>query len=92
MTIRTACSSTLICLHEAYQALYSGECSAAIVAGANSILSPSMTLAMTEQGVLSPTGFFKSFDAAVDGYARGEAVNAVYIKFLDDATQNDDTI
>lgn len=92
MTIRTGCSSSLIGLHEACQALYSGECHSAIVAGTNMILTPTMTVAMTEQGVLSPSGLCKTFDAEADGYARGEAINAVYIKRLSDAIQDGDPV
>jgi acyl transferase domain-containing protein len=92
MTIRTGCSSALVGLHEACQALYNGDCSSAIIAGTNLIITPTMTIAMTEQGVLSPTGSCKTFDAAADGYARGEAINAIYIKRLDDAIQDGDPI
>lgn len=92
MTIRTACSSSMIGLHEACQALYNGECSGAIVAGTSLIISPSMTIAMTRQGILSPTGSCKTFDAAADGFARGEAVNAVFIKLLEDAIRDNDPI
>jgi acyl transferase domain-containing protein len=92
MTIRTGCSSALVGLHEACQALYNGDCSSAIIAGTNLILTPTMTIAMTEQGVLSPTGSCKTFDAAADGYARGEAINAIYIKRLDDAIRDGDPI
>jgi acyl transferase domain-containing protein len=91
-TIRTACSSSLIGLHEACQGIYNGDCSSAIVAGTNLIMSPTMTIAMTEQGVLSPTGSCKSFDAAADGYARGEAINAIYIKKLSSAIRDADPI
>ncbi|KAF2267503.1 hypothetical protein CC78DRAFT_490418 [Lojkania enalia] len=92
MTIRTGCSSALIGLHEACQALYNGDCSSAIVAGTNIIITPTMSIAMTEQGVLSPTGSCKTFDAAADGYARGEAINAIYIKRLSDAIRDSDPI
>lgn len=51
-----------------------------------------MTIAMTEQGVLSPDGTCKTFDAAADGYARGEAINAIYIKKLSDAIRDEDPI
>ncbi len=92
MTIRTACSSSLTGLHDACQALYNGDCRSAIVAGTNIILTPRMTIAMTEQGVISPTGSCKSFDANADGYARGEAVSALYIKKLSDAVRDGDPI
>lgn len=47
---------------------------------------------MFEQGVLSPTGSCRTFDADANGYARGEAINAVYVKRLDDALRDGDPI
>ncbi|KAL7798706.1 putative polyketide synthase [Trichoderma afarasin] len=92
MTIRTACSSSLVALHEACQAIYTGECESAVVAGTSLFLSPTMAIALSEQGVLSPTGSCKTFDAKADGYARGEAINAVFIKKLEDAIRDGDPI
>lgn len=92
MTIRTACSSALIGLNEACEAIHKGDCSAAIVGGTNIMMSPRMTVAMTEQGVISPTGSCKSFDADADGYARGEAVGSLYIKKLSDAIRDGDPV
>ncbi|KAI0440573.1 fatty acid synthase S-acetyltransferase [Xylaria telfairii] len=88
MTIRTACSSALVALNEACMAISKGNCEAALVGGVNLILGPSMTIALTEQGVLSPTGSCKSFSADADGYARGEAATAIYIKPLADAIRD----
>ena len=76
----------------ACQALYNGDCSSAVVGGTNMILSPTMTISMTEQGVLSPTGSCNTFDESADGYSRGEAVNAIYIKTLSDAIRDGDPI
>ncbi|KAL4923067.1 type I polyketide synthase [Aspergillus undulatus] len=92
MTIRTACSSSLMALHAACQALHVGECSSAVVGGCNLILSPRMTTTMSELGVLSPQGNCRSFDAHADGYARGEAVNAIHIKRLSHAVRDGDPI
>ena len=92
MTIRTACSSSLMALHAACQALYAGDCSSAVVGGCNLILSPRMTTTMSELGVLSPQGNCRSFDARADGYARGEAVNAIHIKNLSHALRDGDPI
>lgn len=92
VTIRTACSSSLIGLHEACQALYNGECEAAIVAATNIILSPRTTISMAEKGVLSPTGYCKTFSADADGYARGEAVSAIFVKKLRDALRDGDPV
>ncbi|KAF9870424.1 hypothetical protein CkaCkLH20_12091 [Colletotrichum karsti] len=92
MVLKTGCSASLIGLHEACRALQSGDCSGAIIAGANLIMGPTTTAAMTEEGMLSPEGSCKTFDAAADGYARGEAVNAIYIKLLDDAIRDNNPI
>lgn len=43
---------------------------------------------MTEKGILSPEGSCKSFSADADGYARGEAVTAIYVKPLDAAIRD----
>ncbi|KAH8658158.1 KR domain-containing protein [Xylariales sp. PMI_506] len=92
MTIRTGCSSSLICLHQACLSIRSGESDSAIVAGSNLIMAPGMTKDMSEQGVLSPDGSSRSFDADANGYARGEAVNMVYIKRLSDALRDGNPI
>nr|A0A3G9H990.1 RecName: Full=Highly reducing polyketide synthase ALT1; Short=HR-PKS FUM1; AltName: Full=AAL-toxin biosynthesis cluster protein 1 [Alternaria alternata]BBG74267.1 polyketide synthase [Alternaria alternata] len=91
-TIKAGCSSSLIALHEAVRALRAGDCDGAIVAGTNLIFSPTMSIGMTEQGVLSPDASCKSFDANANGYARGEAINAIYLKRLDVALQNGDSV
>ena len=51
-----------------------------------------MTTNMSDNMVLSPSGHCKTFDASADGYARGEAVNAIYIKTLDQALKDGDRI
>ncbi|KAH0559953.1 hypothetical protein GP486_003528 [Trichoglossum hirsutum] len=92
MTIKTGCSSAMISLHMACRALQNGDCTSAIVGGTNLIMTPTMTIAMDDQHILSRTGSCKSFDAAADGYARGEAINAIYLKRLDDAIRDGDPI
>jgi acyl transferase domain-containing protein len=51
-----------------------------------------MTISMSMQMALSPEGSSKSFDIAADGYARGEAVSALYIKRLDEAIKDGNPI
>ncbi|KAJ0168676.1 Lovastatin diketide synthase LovF [Colletotrichum tanaceti] len=82
MTVRTACSAAGLAVHLACQAIRAGECDAAVVAGANLMLSPGFTRLMAEQGVLSPEASCKTFDAGADGYARAEAVNCLFVKRL----------
>ncbi|KAF7631618.1 hypothetical protein AFLA_012472 [Aspergillus flavus NRRL3357] len=92
MTVQTGCSSSLVGLHEACRAISTGDCSSAIVAGTSLILSPTMTTTMSENMVLSPDGICKTFDAGADGYGRGEAINAVYLKPLKDAIAAGDRV
>ena len=92
VTLRTACSSSLTALHMACQSLRGGDCDAAIVAGSSLIMDPAMTLDMSSQGVLSPSGCCKTFDAEADGFARGEAINAIMVKTFSKAIADGDHI
>ena len=92
MIIRTACSASMIALHEACQSIGRGDCTSAIIGGVNLILAPGMTTNMAEQGVLAADGSCKTFSADANGYARGEAVNALYIKPLADAIRDGNPI
>ncbi|KAJ4364877.1 hypothetical protein N0V95_000627 [Ascochyta clinopodiicola] len=92
MTIRTACSSALVGVNEACASIQRGICESAIVAGGNLILAPGTTQQMTEKGILSPEGSCKSFSADADGYARGEAFTAVFLKPLDAAVRDGNPI
>ncbi|GKZ38794.1 type I Iterative Polyketide synthase (PKS) [Aspergillus brasiliensis] len=92
MTIRTACSSALIGLNEACLALQRGDCDAAIVGGSSLIFAPAATAFMTEKGVLSPDGSCKTFSADANGYARGEAITAVFVKPLTAALRDGNPI
>jgi len=92
MTVKTACSSSLVSLDMACMAIRNGECDGALVGGSSLIFSPTMWLALQDQGVLSPTGQCHSFDASADGYARGEAVNVILIKRASDAIRDKDPI
>jgi acyl transferase domain-containing protein len=88
VSIRTACSSTMVALTEACSAITGGECDAAIVGVCQFILSPTVSTIMSTRGVLSHDGICKSFDAAADGYGRREAINEVYLKPLDSALRD----
>lgn len=63
-----------------------------MVCGTNLIMAPGMTISMSLQMALSPEGSSKTFDASADGYARGEAVTALYVKRLDEAIRDKNPI
>ncbi|RYP33861.1 hypothetical protein DL767_004591 [Monosporascus sp. MG133] len=92
MTIDTACSSSLVALHQAVQALRNGESQLAVAAGANLILGPEMFIIESSLHMLSPTGKCHMWDAAADGYARGEGFAAVVVKTLKQAIADNDHI
>ncbi|KAL6797448.1 polyketide synthase [Trichoderma sp. SZMC 28013] len=88
-TLDTACSSTIYALHQAVNAIKNGDCDAAIVAGANLITSPEQHFGTAKGGFLSPTSACHTFDTSADGYARAEALNAIYITRLSSAMKDD---
>lgn len=87
VVIKTGCSASLVALHEACRAIQMNDCTGAVVAGTNLILGPSTTVAMTSEGILSPEGSCKTFDSNANGFARGEAVTAIYIQSLSRAIE-----
>ncbi|KAK9770756.1 putative Carrier domain-containing protein [Seiridium cardinale] len=87
MTINTACSASLVALHEACLALTHGSISGAIVGGACLQLSPLLSEMMALEGTLSIGGTSKSFDQSANGFARAEGITAVYLKRLEDAVE-----
>ena len=92
MSVDTACSSTMAALHQAVRILQHGDSKMAIVCGAKLILNPDMFMPSSELGFLSPSGKCQSFDAAGDGYGRGEGVLAILLKPLKAAIADGDAV
>ncbi|WP_460699021.1 type I polyketide synthase [Nocardia thraciensis] len=92
LTVDTACSSSLVAFHLACQALDNGDCKVALAGGVNVMLQPETFVLMCKGGFLATDGRCKSFDAAADGYGRGEGAGMVALKKLDDAVADGDRI
>ena len=92
MAVDTACSSSLVAIHLASQSLKTGECNLAIAGGVNLMLSPELTQTFTQAGMMAEDGRCKTFDAAADGYVRGEGCGVVILKRLADAQRDGDRI
>ncbi len=91
-TIDTACSSGLVALHHAAEALRMGRIPAAVVGGVNMLLSPFPFGGFARASMLSPTGRCQAFDSRADGYVRAEGGAVVVLKRLDDALRDGDAI
>ena len=92
MIVDTACSSSLVTTHLACQSLRAGECDVALSAGVNLIFGPETFINFSKARMLSPDGRCKTFDAAADGYARGEGGGLVVLKRLSDARRDGDRV
>jgi len=91
-SIDAACSSTLLAVHMACQALLLGEIDAAIVGGVNILAEPADTVALTSGSLISPSGRCQFGDAAADGFVRSEAAAVVVLKPLDRALADGDRV
>ncbi len=92
MSVDTACSSSLVAVHLACRSLWEGESELALAAGVNVILDGAVGDAFARAGFLSPDGRCKTFDAAADGYGRGEGCAVVVLKPLSRALADGDLV
>ena len=92
LTVDTSCSASLVAIHLACQSLRSGETRVALAGGANVICSPETMIALSKARMLAPDGRCKTFDAAADGFARGEGCGVLVLKRLSDARSDGDTV
>ncbi|RDW76683.1 Iterative polyketide synthase afoE [Aspergillus mulundensis] len=88
MTFDTACSSSAVAIHTACRNLLSGECTAALAGGSNTVTNMNWFQNLAAGSFVSPTGQCKPFDDGADGYCRAEGAAFVYLKRLSDAVRD----
>ncbi|MYW67357.1 acyltransferase domain-containing protein [Streptomyces sp. SID8379] len=92
VNVATACSSALVSVHLACQALSAGDADLMVV-GSAALHLPQVTGHRHVKGsTISPTGAVRAFDAAADGTVGGNGVAAVVLKPLRRALADGDTV
>lgn len=92
INIQTACSTSLVAVHVACQSLLNGECDMALAGGASISFPHKEGYVYQEEGILSPDGHCRTFDAEARGTVGGEGAALVVLKRLVDALADGDTI
>ncbi|SHJ86535.1 Ketoacyl-synthetase C-terminal extension [Clostridium cavendishii DSM 21758] len=92
LTIDTTCSSSLVAIHTACQALRTLECDLAIAGGVELHLLPIKGKKSEQIGIEASDYRTKSFDNNSDGTGNGEGVGAVLLKPLNKALADNDHI
>src|SRR5205085_282778 len=89
VTVQTACSTSLVAIHLAAQALLGGECDTALAGGATAT-APAAPGEYDEGGIIARDGHCRAFDADADGTVAGNGVGIVVLKRLADALAEGD--
>ncbi|TDH64710.1 type I polyketide synthase [Okeania hirsuta] len=92
LVLDTACSSSLVSIHLACSSLRNKECNLALAGGVNLLLSPEVSVALSQGRMLSVDGRCKTFDASANGYVRGDGCGIIVLKRLSDAVADRDNI
>jgi acyl transferase domain-containing protein/acyl carrier protein len=92
MTVDTACSSGLLAVHLASRSLQAGETDLSLAGGVMIHFEPRKNIWASAQGMLSPTGRCRAFDASADGFVRSEGCAVLVLKRLPDAVRDGDRI
>jgi acyl transferase domain-containing protein len=92
VSVNTACSTSGVAIHLACQSVLSGECDMALAGGARIKVPLRAGYVYQEDGILSPDGACRAFDADARGTVVGSGVAMVVLKRLSDALRDGDTI
>jgi len=90
--IYTACSTSLVAIHQACRALLSGECTIALAGGVSITKNKKSGYIYQPGMVFSPDGHCRAFDARAEGTISGNGAGIVVLKRLKSAIHDGDHI
>ncbi len=91
LTVQTGCSTSLVTAALAFHGLLSYQCDMAL-AGGVSIRVPQAGYLYQSEGIFSPDGHCRAFDAGARGTVLGSGAGVVVLKRLEDAIADGDSI
>jgi amino acid adenylation domain-containing protein/non-ribosomal peptide synthase protein (TIGR01720 family) len=92
LSVQSACSSSLVAVHLACQGLLNGECDLALAGGVSINLPLRSGYLYQSEGILSPDGHCRTFDARGQGTIFGSGVGVAVLRRLEDALAAGDRI
>lgn len=92
VALDTACSGSLVAVHQACQSIWHEGCELAVAGGVQMNLKPDNFIMHSKAAMLSPTGRCRAFDASGDGFVRSEGAGLVVLKPLARALRDGDRI
>ena len=92
VNVVTACSTSLVAIHQAMQSLLAGECDMAMAGGVTILVPQDRGYLFKDGEVLSPDGHCRAFDADSKGTIFGSGAGVVLLRRLQDALADGDRI
>ncbi|MDP9122601.1 MAG: type I polyketide synthase, partial [Acidobacteriota bacterium] len=92
MTVQTACSTSLVAVHMACQSLLSEETDIALAGAVSAAVPQKAGYFYQEEGIFSPDGHCRAFDAKAAGTVFGSGAGIVVLKLLDGALADGDHV
>ncbi|MDH3537789.1 MAG: acyltransferase domain-containing protein, partial [Gammaproteobacteria bacterium] len=92
VNVQTACSTSLVAIHEACKSLREQECDLALAGGISVMSSRVEGYLYQDESILSPDGHCRAFSADAKGTVSGEGVGIVVLKRLSEAKRDGDLI
>ncbi|MBV0892157.1 SDR family NAD(P)-dependent oxidoreductase [Paracoccus sp. Z118] len=92
VNVQTACSTSLVAVHQACQSLLNGECDAALAGGVTIELPHGRGYVYHPNEILSPDGHCHAFDHRAQGTVFGSGAAVVLLRRLEDAVRDRDHI